>query len=114
MSPRSWKQRIDDILEAIAETQAFVQEMTFEQFRDDPKTIKAVALDFIVIGEAAGNVPEDVVAAHPEIPWSVMKAMRNQLVHLYFSVDPQIVWDTIQNDLPPLLEPLRKLLDATE
>jgi len=39
-----------------------------------------------------------------------MKAMRNRLVHGYFSVDPQIVWDTVQNDLPPLIEPLSKLL----
>jgi len=43
-----------------------------------------------------------------------MRAMRNRLVHVYFSVDPNIVWDTIQNDLSPLVEPLKRLLDAKE
>ena len=110
MSPRSWKERIEDILEAIAEIQEFTRSMSFEQFRDDPKTLKAVALDIVVIGEAAGHVPDDVAEAHPEIAWSLMRGMRNRLVHDYFGMDPEIIWDTIQNDLPPLVEPLRNLL----
>ena len=49
MSPRLWTERIEDILEAIAEIQEFTRSMSFEQFRDDPKTLKAVALDIVVI-----------------------------------------------------------------
>ncbi|MCZ6874632.1 MAG: DUF86 domain-containing protein, partial [bacterium] len=45
----------------------------------DAKTIKAVQLDFIVIGEAASHIPDDVQAAHPEVPWHLMRAMRNRL-----------------------------------
>jgi len=110
MSPRLWTERIEDILEAIAEIQEFTRSMSFEQFRDDPKTIKAVALDIVVIGEAAGHVPDDVAEAHSEIAWGLMRGMHNRLVHDYFGMDPQILWDTIQNDLPSLVKPLKKLL----
>jgi uncharacterized protein with HEPN domain len=112
MSPRSWKDRIEDILEAIAEIREFTGGMSFQQFQDDPKTLKAVALDFVVIGEAAAHVPDEVAVAHPEIAWSLMRGIRNRLVHDYFGMDPEILWDTIQNDLPPLLEPLKRLLET--
>jgi uncharacterized protein with HEPN domain len=88
----------------------FTRSMSFEQFCDDPKTLKAVALDFVVIGETAGHVPDDVANAHPEIAWSLMRGMRKRLVHDYFGIDPQILWDTIPNNLPSLVGPLGKLL----
>lgn len=111
MSPRKWPRRIEDILDAVEEIQSFVQGLTYGEFCTDAKTIKAVAADLAVIGEAAGHIPEDIVFAHPDIPWPLMKAMRNRIVHVYFDVDPRIIWDTIQQDLPPLIEPLRKLLE---
>jgi uncharacterized protein with HEPN domain len=110
MSPRSWKERIEDILEAIAEIQTFTHNMSYDDFRSDTKTLKAVALDFVVIGEAATHVPDDVVAAHPEIAWRLMRGIRNRLVHDYFGIDPKILWDTVQNDLPPLAGPLKRIL----
>jgi uncharacterized protein with HEPN domain len=110
MSPRLWTERVQDIIEAIAEIQEFTRSMNFAQFRDDAKTLKAVALDIVVIGEAAGRIPDAIAEAHPEIAWSLMRGMRNRLVHDCFGMDPQILWDTIQNDLPPLVEPLRRLL----
>ena len=114
MSPRRWPERVQDILESIVEIQSFIQNVDFETFKTDVKTIKAVQLDFIIIGEAAHYIPDDVRSSHPEIPWHLMRAMRNRLVHVYFSVDPNIVWDTIQNDLPPLVEPLKRLLKGDE
>ena len=114
MSPRSWAERIEDILEAVAEIQAFTHGMDFDTFQGDAKTIKAVQLDFIVIGEAANHIPDDVQANHPAVPWHLMRAMRNRLIHVYFSVDPKIVWDTIHNDLPPLVEPLKHLRDEMD
>ena len=110
MSPRDWKERIKDILDAITEIQAFSRGLDFETFRLDAKTIRAVELDFIVIGEAASQVPDEVEEAHPGVPWYLMRAMRNRLVHVYFSVDPRLLWDTIQNDLPLLMGPLEAIL----
>ncbi len=110
MSPRKWPRRIEDILDAVEEIQSFVQGLTYDQFRQDAKTVKAVAADLAIIGEAVGHIPEDVMDAHPDIPWSLMRAMRNRIIHVYFDVDPKIIWDTIQQDLPPLVDPLKKLL----
>jgi uncharacterized protein with HEPN domain len=110
VSPRDWRERVQDILEALAEIQSFTQGMDFDAFNADARTQKAVELDLIVIGEAAGHIPDNVEQEHPQIPWSVMRAMRNRLVHVYFAVDERLLWDTVQNDLPVLLSALQSLL----
>lgn len=114
MSPRDWAERIRDILDAIAEIQYFTAGMNYDAFKADAKTIRAVELDFIVIGEAANRLPEDIEERYPEIPWSLMRAMRNRLVHVYFAVDPRLLWDTIQNDLPVLIPALTSIVNLGE
>ena len=111
MSSREWRNRIEDILDAITEIQSFVAGATLEQFKTDAKTLKAVAADLMIIGEAANHVPDEVQEAHTDVPWLVMRAMRNRVVHVYFDIDPGILWDTVQQDLPKLVDPLKKLLD---
>ena len=116
MSTRSARERILDILDTIDEVQQFVADMTFSQFQADPKTLKAVMADFAILGGTAGHVPDELTSQYSTVPWVVMRAMRNRMVHVYFSVSPQILWDTIHNDLPSLIEPLQRLLseiDAT-
>lgn len=113
MSPRRWRARVEDILSAIDEINLFVKNMNFGEFQEERKTLRAVTADFIIIGEAAVNMPGDVVSSHPEVPWHVMSGMRNALVHAYFDIDSRIVWDTIQQDLPNLVRPLRSMLDES-
>jgi uncharacterized protein with HEPN domain len=108
--PRDWKGRVQDILDAIAEIQSFTRGMDYETFSKDAKTVKAVELDLIVIGEAANQIPDNMEENFPKIPWASMRAMRNRLVHVYFSVDTHLLWDTVQNDLPPLIPLLEKVL----
>ena len=110
MSPRDWRDRIRDILAAIAEIQSFTQGMDYETFKKDDKSIRAVEMNFIIIGEAANQIPEEVEEKYKSIPWHLMRAMRNRIVHVYFKVDERLMWDTIQNDLPRLLPDLEKLL----
>lgn len=110
MSPRNWRDRIRDILDAIAEIQKFTQDMDYEAFKADNKSIRAVEMNFIIIGEAANQIPADVEEKYTEIPWALMRAMRNRIVHVYFNVDKKLMWDTVQNDLPPLIPELEKLL----
>jgi uncharacterized protein with HEPN domain len=109
VSPRIWKERLQDILEAITEIQAFTEGMNLGTFAADKKTMRAVELDLIVIGEAASQIPDQVENEHPEIPWSLMRAMRNRLVHVYFEVDARLLWDTVQKDLPVLFSALQSL-----
>jgi uncharacterized protein with HEPN domain len=110
MSPRRWEERVQDIVDAIAEIRAFVGMMEFSDFQNDIKTIRAVELDFIVIGEAANAIPEEVREAYPQIVWQLMSGMRNRLVHTYFRVSSRILWDTIRQDLLPVVESLEKIL----
>jgi uncharacterized protein with HEPN domain len=111
MSPRGWHSRIQDIIDAAREIQAFIGNMDFDSFRQDIKTIRAVELNFIIIGEAASGIPEEYQEAHPEVPWHFMRAMRNRLVHVYFEVDPKLVWDTVKTDLPQLIASLESLMN---
>lgn len=110
MSPRGWQDRIRDILDAIAEIQRFTRGMDYEAFKKDDKSVRAVEMNFIIIGEAANQISEEIEEKYPSIPWNSMRAMRNRIVHVYFRVDEKLMWDTIQNDLPPLIPELEKLL----
>lgn len=106
MSPRLWKHRIADILEAITKIQAYVEGMSFQQFQLDAKTVDAVIRNFIVIGEATRSVPEEITEKHPNIPWRFMGDMRNFAVHEYWGVELSTIWETIKKDLPPLIPAL--------
>ena len=110
MSPRNWKDRVRDILDAIAEIQKFTRGMDYEDFREDDKAVRAVEMNFIIIGEAANQIPEEIEEQYTMIPWNLMRAMRNRIVHVYFRIDEKLMWDTIQNDLPPLVPELKNLL----
>jgi uncharacterized protein with HEPN domain len=110
VSPRNWQERVRDILDAITEIQKFTRGMDFETFKEDDRSVRAVEMNFIIIGESASQIPEEVEEKNPKIQWDLMRAMRNRIVHVYFQVDKRLLWDTIQNDLPPLLSQLEKLL----
>ena len=110
MSPRRWQERIQDILDAIAEIRLFTAGYEFQDFQNDLKTMSAIELDFIVIGEAANVIPDEVQEAYPAIPWQLMRGMRNRLVHTYFGVTPKILWDTIYVDLPSVEKALGEIL----
>lgn len=110
---RGWPLRLADMIAAIAEARAFAAGMSFDEFRDDPRTLKAVLWNLSIIGEAARHVPAEVVAAHPEIPWAPMRDMRNRIIHGYDTIDAEIVWQVVQVELPPVLVALERLAGAT-
>jgi uncharacterized protein with HEPN domain len=112
MPPRDWMFRIQDILDAIDKIQRFTSGASLETFERDEKLLDAVVHNLTVIGEAANHVPSEVTARETAIPWRQMVDLRNYSVHAYWNLQPAMIWDTVQNDLPPLVEPLRKLLAA--
>ena len=113
MPPREWRLRIEDILDAAARAQRYVGEMDLETFVADDRTLDAVSRCFGIIGEAVRHLPQDVIDAHPELPWSEMRAMRNVVVHEYFGVTSETLWKTAREDLPAIIEPLRALLASS-
>ena len=66
-----------------------------------------------LIGEAATRVPDDVRAAHPQVPWRLMVATRNRLIHGYLGIDNDTLWSIVVSDVPALLPTLRTVKDAT-
>jgi uncharacterized protein with HEPN domain len=110
MPVRVWKFRIADILEAIQDTLEITRGMEYETFRQDKKTLKAVLYNLAVIGEAARKLPEDVTARYSSIPWREMGDMRNVVIHEYFGIDIKILWETIENELPPLVKRLKDII----
>lgn len=113
MLSRHWKLRLEDILEAIAKIQRYTAEMDFGTFETDEKTVDAVVRNLGIIGEAARCVPERVQDRYPGIPWEKMRGIRNVVIHEYFGVDLPVLWQTITDDLPPLVPLLNEILTET-
>ena len=84
--------------------------MEFESFQTDEKTIRAVEMNLIIIGEAASQIPDEIQEDHPQVPWSLMRAMRNRMAHVYFSVDETLLWETATQQLDGLVPLLEEML----
>ncbi|WP_271254214.1 HepT-like ribonuclease domain-containing protein [Pseudanabaena sp. Chao 1811] len=114
MSSRTLEQRLQDILSQAEEILQFTRGMNFSDFAGDAKTVKAVLYDLAVIGEAARSLLPDILDVYPDVPWEDMRSLRNFTVHEYFRVNLKIIWATIQEDLPPLIEQIRELIAKIE
>jgi uncharacterized protein with HEPN domain len=112
VSPRNWRFRLEDMDEALEAISEYVGDMDFAAWMDDRKTVDAVIRNLEIIGVTAAHIPDDIQEQHPEIPWYQMKAMRNILAHEYFEVDRNVLWQTIQEDIPPLKTKIKKMLSS--
>jgi uncharacterized protein with HEPN domain len=101
---------LQDIVDAMRSIEAFTEDMSFAEFKDDDKTVSAVLRKFEVIGEATKRLPEHVKDDHEGIAWDAMARMRDKVIHFYQDVDHRIVWQTIQNRVPKDKERLENLL----
>lgn len=104
---------LDHILDAIERSLAYARRAeTFEEFEQDLLLQDGIVRNIGVIGEAAvqlEKVAPDLIEAHPDAPWRDTQTMRHKLVHDYFDIDLAIVWDTVQEDLPPLMGQIRHI-----
>jgi uncharacterized protein with HEPN domain len=103
-----------DILEYAALARELVEGIDFPEFERDRRTHLAVIRSIEVIGEAARSVPEAVRNAYPEIPWTSVVGARNILLHAYFGVNLRVLWDSVHDDLPQLLETVERMLKDLE
>ena len=112
MSPRSWQERVEDILNCARNIRDYTEGMSFDAFLDDPRTIRAVAYEFTPMGEAARAIPLEIQKQFSDIPWGKMQGIRNVLVTEYFRLDEEILWEASQKDIPPVIVALEKLLQS--
>lgn len=102
--------RLHHMQDAAREALGFMSGKRREDLANDRMLVLAVVKDLEIIGEAVGRISAECRTRHPEIPWVVMVGMRNRLTHAYFSIDLDIVWDTVTNDLTPLIEQLERVI----
>lgn len=103
---------VGHMLDAIARISRYTDNFTRASFLADPKTQDAVIRNLEIVGEAARNIEKrypGFAAEHAEVPWTVAYEMRNVLAHGYFQVDLDVVWSTLERDLPELERQLRAL-----
>ncbi len=112
MSKRNEQLLIADILQAINKIERYLANMSYETFLTDEKTIDAVVRNFEIIGEAANQIPQTFVEQHPEIPWRDLSDFRNVLIHAYFGVDLQMVWQIVELDLNTLKKQIQNIQKA--
>ena len=105
-APRDDSVFVDDIKSAIARIQAYLHDVDEPAFQESTLLQDAVVRQLEVIGEAAKRLSSSFREARPGIPWKDLIGMRAKLAHDYMTVDLQIVWDTVQQDLPDLLAKL--------
>ena len=109
MSKRSDSLYVRDIKEAIEAIFSYTQGITFDDFKLDRMRYSAVIREFELIGEAVGNLADHVKENYPHIAWQDIKDFRNLLIHEYFGVDLEIVWNIIRSDLPSLYETIKMI-----
>ena len=102
--------RILHMLEEAQTAVSFCKDMTFEEFCNDRRTINATIRSIEVIGEAASKTSKPFREKYNSIDWRDVISMRNVLAHAYFEIDYEIVWKTVQGDLPPLIIILETIL----
>jgi len=106
---RDYKVYLLDILSAIKKIEKYTSTHTLTRFYNDELVVDAVVRNLEIIGEAVKNLPEAFKSKHQQIEWKKIAGLRDILIHEYFGVDQEILWDIVKNKLPQLKKELAKL-----
>ena len=101
---------VEDILDAMDKAEVLVEGFTYREFEEDFRTNFAVIRALEIIGEATKRLPMTVRERYPAIPWTGMAGMRDRIIHGYDTVDLQIVWDVVQQDIPAIKPQIQQIL----
>ena len=106
--------RLRHMLEAAQEAVSFARGRTREDLGTDRQLVLSLVKDIEILGEAASRVSEAAREQSPAIPWDEIIGMRNRLIHAYFDINLDIVWETVQEDLPGLISLIQPLVPPDE
>jgi uncharacterized protein with HEPN domain len=103
-----------DMLAEVQAARAAASGLGLEQFAADPVRQRAVFYSLLVIGEAAGRLPEDFKQQYPQVPWRQLKDLRNVMAHEYDTIELETVWSIVSENLPELEAELRPIVSRIE
>ena len=106
---REWRFYLDDMICFAEKVIAYTDGLDQERFVDSGLNYDATIRNLELIGEAATNIPDEVRQSYPQIPWRMVVATRNKLIHGYLGIDNDTLWSIIQDDVPVLLKELQTL-----
>jgi uncharacterized protein with HEPN domain len=106
---RSVQLYVNDILVSCDKILRYTAGLSFEDFIDDERTFDAVIRNLQLIGEAVKNLPDDLCDLYSEVEWRKIAGLRNILVHAYFTVENEIIWDVVQSKIPTLRASIAKI-----
>ncbi len=106
--PRETKALFSDILDAIKKIESYSIGIDFEKFKGSQLLQDAVVRNLEIIGEAAKRISPEIRNSYPDVDWKKISGLRDILIHEYFGIDIEIIWDIIQNKLPPLRDSIQK------
>lgn len=109
MSKRNPQLLVGDILDSAEKILEYTNDLSFEEFTQDSKTVDAVIRNFEIIGEAANRLPEEFKESYTEIDWHRIRGFRNRIVHDYFGIDYSIVWNIKETFLQNMIDMLRPI-----
>ena len=107
---RDYKLYLQDIFDCCENAVSYTDNMTFDEFSADRKTIDAVVRNLEIIGEAVKSIPSEISQKQSEIEWKQIARLRDLIIHQYFKVKLTVVWDIVQNRLPELKKAVGKML----
>lgn len=106
---RDYRVYIDDVLSSISKIKGYTKGFSKKRFLSDEKTVDAVIRNLEIIGEAIKKIPDHIRSQHPEVEWRKISGLRDILVHEYFGIDTEIIWDIVRNKIPELEKQVLRL-----
>ncbi len=111
---RSIRHFLQDVIDYCDKAQNFIKDITYEEFCNDERTFFAVIRALEIVGEALKYIPEEIRSKYPDIPWREIIGFRNTVIHIYFEVNPKIVWNAAKEDTEFLKIHVNKILAELE
>ncbi len=111
LSKREYLFFLEDMVESMRRIAEYTKGMDFKKFKMNYMVVDAVVRNFEIIGEASKRVPDSIKEEYPELPWKKMVGMRNLIIHGYFGIDYELIWEISRSNLPLNKLLLEKILE---